>query len=160
VLLRQNSRRVMRKGGSWDCKLIGFHYLDRAIVAMAPLLPRAGKISLYLDGSAKPGNCLTQLIVLDFGHARGEAGGDFRIGRRRRFRGHTLRSGAWRSAMRPMACQPKKRLTRSNMTADKCWISQRRRAFDPQHHVAGSGSSSPKFPEELGRGQLIFIGSL
>ncbi len=37
--------------------------------------------------------------------------------------GARRRSGAWRNAMRPIACQPKKRLTRSRITADKCWIS-------------------------------------
>src|SRR5665213_3649131 len=57
--------------------------------------------------------------------------------------------------MRPIACQPKKRLTRSKITADRCWISSAAGPSTRSTSVAGSGLSSP-----IARGQVIFIGSL
>ena len=57
--------------------------------------------------------------------------------------GSRWRSGAWRKAMRPIACQPKKRLTRSRMTADRCWISSAAGPSTRSTSVAGSGFSSP-----------------
>ena len=65
----------------------------------------------------------------------GSSGGGGRPAARRR-------SGAWRSAMRPIACQPKKRLTRSRITADRCWISSAAGPSTRSTNVAGSGGSS------------------
>ena len=42
-------------------------------------------------------------------------------------------SGAWCRRRPPMACQPKKRLTRSRMIAERCSNFERRRPFHPQH---------------------------
>ena len=47
-------------------------------------------------------------------------------------------SGAWRSAIRPTACQPKKRLIRSRITADWCWISIATGPSTRSTRVAGS----------------------
>ena len=65
----------------------------------------------------------------------GSSGGG-RVGGSRR------RSGAWRKAMRPIACQPKKRLTRSRITADKCWISSAAGPSTRSTKVAGSATPS------------------
>src|SRR6185437_14942885 len=61
--------------------------------------------------------------------------------------------------MRPMACQPKNRFTRSRITADRCWISMAAGPSTRSTSVAGSGDASPE-PEPIWRGQLIFSGSL
>ena len=57
--------------------------------------------------------------------------------------------------MRPTACQPKKRLTRSRITADRCWISSAAGPSTRKHHCRRLRRRGT-----LPRGQLIFIGSL
>ncbi len=114
--------------------------------------------SLSLDGSAQAGQRLAQILVHDLRHSLGDAGRDGRIGRRRRAGFSLRRNGAWRSEMRPIACQPKNRLTRSNTTADRCWISRAAGPSTRSTRVAGSGGASVGV--FWARGQLIFIGSL
>jgi len=63
-------------------------------------------------------------------------------------------SGPWRNARRPTALQPKKRLTRSRITSELCWISSAIGPSTRNTSVAGSfGCPS------TGRGHCILSGS-
>src|SRR5262249_15151908 len=63
-------------------------------------------------------------------------------------------SGAWRSAMREIARQPKKRLTRSTITPERCWISIATGPSTRSTRIAGSVASG-----SAPRAHWIFIGS-
>ena len=109
-----------------------------------------------IDG-AQPGQRLAQVVVGDLRQARGDAGG------RRRdraaaaaWRGSRRRSGAWRSAMRPTACQPKKRLTRSRITADSAGF----RSPPGLRPAAPAWPAPARRSSSIGARPLIFIGSL
>ena len=65
------------------------------------------------------------------------------------------RSGAWRSASRATARQPRKRLTRSHTTFARCWISIAAGPSTRNTNVPGSGDSPAS-----GRVHCILIGSL
>ena len=107
-----------------------------------------------IDG-AEPRQRRPQFLVLD----RRQGFGDFAppprdraaraaLGRSRRD------SGACRSASRPTALQPKKRLTRSRITSEACWISSAIGPSTRSTRVAGSCG----WPS-TGRGHWIFSGS-
>ena len=55
------------------------------------------------------------------------------------------RSGAWRSAMRAIARQPRKRLTRSQITLARCWISIAAGPSTRRTRVPGSRSSASRW---------------
>ena len=81
---------------------------------------------------------MRRLVVGDVGQRGGDLRGFRRIGLRRAGRVLGRDSGACRSAIRPTACQPKKRLTRSRITADWCWISIAAGPSTRSTSVAGS----------------------
>src|SRR5215831_11297332 len=70
------------------------------------------------------------------------------------FAGARRRSGACRNRRPPTACQPKKRLTRSRTTGERCWISIATGPSTRSTRMPGSGVS----PSD-GRDQWIFSGS-
>ena len=154
----QNSRRVICNGSSVGLRpvRIGLWLAGYTIVAMPGRSAKAsGNGSLSLDGGAQAGERLAQILVLDGRQAVGDAGGA-RPGRAAAA-GSAARAGAaapGASAMRPIACQPKKRLTRSRITADRCWISSAAGPFDPQHQrrrFRASSSSAAARPVDLHR---------
>ena len=111
--------------------------------------------SISLDRGAEPRQRGPQFLVLHRGQGFGEFG--HRCGVRRAASGAGLSrrdSGACRSASRPTALQPKKRLTRCRMTSEACWISSAIGPSTRSTSVAGScGCPS------TGRGHWIFSGS-
>ena len=109
----------------------------------APASRGSSADSAALDRGAEPAERGAQLIVGDVGHAVGDAAGLAGVDRRRAGAACSRRvSGAWRSAMRSIARQPRKRLTRSTITSARCWISSAAGPSQRSTSVAGSGSSA------------------
>ena len=86
------------------------------------LIAAPSRASAARSSSSSTADRVSATFATDFG-----SGARLRAGPLRRD------SGACRSASRPTALQPKKRLTRCRMTSDECWISSASRALHPQH---------------------------
>ena len=125
-MLWQNARRVMRTVGlqGLDHVPMGVCEGDAKVEQWQAPPPGNRRGVSSLDRGAEAGKGEAQVAVQALRQARGDCGrlgagsgagrADLTTGRAR---------GAWRNARRPTAGQPKKRLTRSRITPDMCWIS-------------------------------------
>src|SRR6185295_2375649 len=107
------------------------------------LIAAPSRASAARRSSSSTADRVSATFATDFGSSAREGAGPFRRD-----------SGACRSASRPTALQPKKRLTRCSITSDECWISSAAGPSTRKISVAGScGCPS------TGRGHCIFSGS-